>query len=92
MSWQTIRENAKLICSFPQDMKTVGNICNDDVSTDMHKEEFKNLCRNGWEQRHGFVVIDLTSKRMNDKYRCGFDTVYIAQMLSQLEWKLLKIN
>lgn len=46
----------------------------------MHKEEFKNLCRNGWEQRHGFVVIDLTSKRMNDKYRCGFDTFNIVIM------------
>ena len=51
----------------------------------MHKEEFKNLCRNGWEQRHGFVVIDLTSNKMNDKCRSGFDTFDIAQMLSQLE-------
>ena len=66
MCRQTIRENAKLICLFPQDMKNVGHICNDDVSTDKHKQEFKNLCRNGWEQHHGFGVIDLSSK-LNDK-------------------------
>jgi hypothetical protein len=66
-------------------MKNVGNICNDHVSTDMHKEEFKNLCRNAWEQHHGFVVIDLTSKRMNDKYRCGFDTFNIV-IMEQVCW------
>jgi hypothetical protein len=82
---QTIRENAKLICLFPEDMKTVGNIYNDHVSTDMHKQEFKNLCRNAWEQHHGFGVIDLTSNKMNDKCGSGFDTFDIAQMLSQLE-------
>jgi hypothetical protein len=66
-------------------MKNVSHIYNDHVSTDMHKQELKNLCRNAWEQHRGFVVIDLTSNKLNDKYRCGFDTVYIAQMLSQLE-------
>ncbi|EDO33832.1 predicted protein, partial [Nematostella vectensis] len=59
---QTIRENANFICLFPQDLKNINHIYNDHVSTDMPKEEFKKLCKTVWEQPHGFVVIDLTSK------------------------------
>jgi len=49
------------------------------LSNDMPKEEFRNLCELGWDKPHGFVVIDLTSKKHNGKYRSGFDTFYIPQ-------------
>ena len=75
---QTIRENANFICLFPQDLKNINHIYNDHVSSDMSKEEFKNLCKTAWEKPHGFVVIDLTSKKHNGKYRSGFDTFYIS--------------
>ena len=74
---QTIRENANFICLFSQDRKNMNHIYNDHVSTDMSKEEFRKLCKTSWEQPHGFVVIDLTNKKNNGKYRCGFDTFYI---------------
>lgn len=74
---QTIRENANFMCLFPQDLKNLNHIYNDHVSTDMTKEEFKKLCKTVWDQPHGFVVIDLTSKKHNGKYRSGFDTFYI---------------
>ena len=74
---QTIRENANFICLFPQDLKNINHIYNDHVSQDMSKEEFRNLCKTAWEKPHGFVVIDLTSKKHNGKYRSGFDTFYI---------------
>ena len=38
---QTIRENAKFICLFPQDLRNINHIYNYHVSTDMPKEEFK---------------------------------------------------
>ena len=74
---QTIRENANFICLFPQDLKNINHIYNDHVSSDMSKDEFKSLCKNAWEQLHGFVVIDLTSKKHNGKYRSGLDEFFI---------------
>ena len=61
---QTIRENANFIRLFPQDFKNINHIYNDYVSTDMSKEEFKYLCKTAWNQPHGFVVIDLTNKKI----------------------------
>ena len=74
---QTIRENANFICLFAQDLKNINHLYNDHVSQDMTKEEFRKLCKSTWEKPHGFVVIDLTSKKYNGKYRSGFNTFYI---------------
>jgi hypothetical protein len=41
---QTIRENANFICLFPQDLKNINHIYNDHVSSDMPKDEFRNVC------------------------------------------------
>lgn len=74
---QTIRENANFIVLFPQDLKNINHIYNDHVSSDMSNDEFRILCKNTWEQPHGFVVIDLSCKKHNGKYRSGFDNFYI---------------
>lgn len=74
---QTIRENANFICLFRQDHKNINHIYNDHVSSDMTKDEFKSLCKKSWDQPHGFVVIDLTSKKHNGKYRSGLDDFFI---------------
>ena len=72
---QTIRENANFICLFRQDLrKNVNHVYNDHVSSDMTKEEFRNVCKIAWEKPYGFVVIDLTSNKDNGKYRIGLDT------------------
>jgi len=33
----------------------------------MPKDEFRNLCKTVWEKPHGFVVIDLSSKKNGGK-------------------------
>ena len=38
---QTIRENANFICLFPQDLKNLNHIFDDQVGSDMTKEEFR---------------------------------------------------
>jgi len=43
----------------------------------MTKEEFRKLCKAAWERLHGFVVIDLNSKKDGGKYRMGLDEFYI---------------
>jgi len=75
---QTIRENSNFICLFSQDRKNINHIYDDHIDVDdMPKDEFRKLCKNAWERSNGFVVIDLTSKKNNGKYRCGLDTFYI---------------
>ena len=75
---QTIRENANLICLFPQDLKNINHIYSDHVGDDMKKEEFRRFCKKCWDSTpHGFAVIDLTSKKDSGKYRQGFDNFFI---------------
>ena len=74
---QTIRENANFICLFPQDLKNLNDIFEDHVGSDMTKEEFRQLCKAAWEKQHGFVIIDLSSKKRNGKYRSGLNEFYI---------------
>ena len=77
LSRQTIRENANFICLFPQDLKNLNPIFDDDVGSDMTKEEFRQLYKTAWKKQHGFVIIDLSSKKHDDKYRSGLDEFYI---------------
>ena len=78
---QTIRENSNLICLFRQDLKSLNHIYADHVGDDMTKEEFRKFCKNCWDNtQHGFIVIDLTSKKENGKYRYGFDNFFIPDL------------
>ena len=70
---QTIRENANFICLFPHDLKNLNHIFGDHVGSDMTKEEFRKLCKAAWEKQYEFVIIDLSSKKHNGKYRSGLD-------------------
>ena len=70
---QTIRENANIICLFPQELKNLNHIFEDHVENDMTREEFRQLCKVAWEIQHGFIIIDLSSKKHNGKYRSGLD-------------------
>ena len=74
---QTIRENTNLIGLFPQDLKNLNHIFEDHVGSDMTKEEFRKLCETAWEKQYWCVIIDLSSKKHNGKYRSGLDEFYI---------------
>ena len=74
---QTIRENANFICLFPQDLKNLNHIFDDHVWSDMTTEEFRQLSKTAWEKQHGFVIIDVSSKKHNGKYWSGLDEIYM---------------
>ena len=44
----------------------------------MTKEEFRQLCKTAWKKQRGFVIIDLSSKKNNGKYRSGLDEFYTS--------------
>ena len=74
---QTIRENANFICLFTLDLKNLNHIFDDHVASDLTKEEFRQLRKTAWEKQHGSVIIDLSSKKHDGKYRSGLDEFYI---------------
>ena len=74
---QTIRENANLIYLFLQDLNNLNHVIDDHMGSDMTKEEFRELCKTAWEKQHGVVIIDLSSKKDNGKYRSGLDEFYV---------------
>ena len=50
----------------------------------MSKEEFRQLCKTAWEKQHGFVIIDLSSRKHDGKYRSGCDEFYIPNWNQKL--------
>ena len=74
---QTIRENSNFIILFPQDAKNLNHIHADHCS-DITIEEFKEFCKKVWtEKKFNFVTLDLTSGRLNGKYRKNLDCFYL---------------
>ena len=58
--------NANLICLFEQDLKNLNHFFDDHVGSDMTKEELRQLCKTAWKKQHGFVIIDLSSKKTTE--------------------------
>lgn len=67
-----IRDNANLLILFRQDGTNLKHVYNDHVNTDMTYEEFCALCRECWQRKYGFLVIDKDSELRNGRYRRGF--------------------
>ena len=63
--------------SVSQDLKNLNHIFEDRVASDMTKEEFRQLCKAGWEKQHEFIIIDLRCNKYNGKYRSWFYEFYI---------------
>ena len=76
---QTIRENANFIILFSQDDKNLNHIYADHCADDMSLKEFKKFCRDIWNEKYNFVIIDLTSGKRSGKYRRNLDTFYIPE-------------
>ena len=74
----SIRENSNIIILFPQDAKNLQHIYADHCEGDMTLDEFKRFCRKVWSTApHQFVTIDLSSEKLEGKYRENLDTFYL---------------
>ena len=79
---QTIRENANFIVLFSQDAKNLMHIHADHCDDDMSLAEFKTFCRKVWHgDKHNFITIDLTSGKLNGKYRKNLDCFYLPGII-----------
>ena len=71
-------ENTNFIILFPQDAKNLNHIYADHCDGDMSLEEFKQFCRKVWTAApHQFVTIDLTSGKLDGKYRQNLDCFFL---------------
>jgi len=67
-----IQDNANLLILFKHGIN-LKHMYNDHVNTDISYEDFNELCRNCWQQKYGFLVIDNESALTNGRYRKGFN-------------------
>lgn len=75
---QTIRENANLFIIFEQDGKNKNHIYQDHC-TDISKNDFDLLCKTAWNEKYGYVVVDLTKSKLEGKYRKGFNDYFFPK-------------
>lgn len=74
LSKHLLRDNANFVILFKQDDLNLRHAYQDfNVNCDLTFDEFKKLCTECWQQRFGFVVIDLESKKNNGRYRRNFN-------------------
>lgn len=72
---QTIRENSNIFFLFQQDSISVNNFYRDHCS-EISKDDFNHLCQSAWNEKYGFITIDLTKSKYEGKYRKGLNTFY----------------
>ena len=62
---KTVRNNSNIIILFQQTLKDVEHIHRDISGFDMSYEEFKSLCREAWNEKFNYLLIN----RLEDKKR-----------------------
>lgn len=69
-----IRDNANMIILFRQDNINLKHVFDEfQVGCDLSFQEFVKFCHKCWQQKFGFVVIDMESDVNKGRYRNGFD-------------------
>ena len=68
-----IRDNANMIILFKQDELNLKHVYNDHVGGDMSLENFRDICRECWKDKYGFLVISKDDEINCGRYRKGFD-------------------
>ena len=83
---KTVRNHSNIIILFQQTLKDVEHIHRDISGFDMSYEEFKSLCREAWNEKFNYLLIN----RLEDKNgsRTGF-VMNLIQITRSLIHKLI---
>lgn len=71
-----LRDNLNFIILFKQDLVNLKHVYEEYVAGDMKYDQFLKMCRQCWEEPHGFLVISITDDINNGRYRNGLDAFY----------------
>ena len=66
---KTVRNNSNIIILFQQTLKYVEHIHRDISSFDMSYEEFKSLCREAWNEKFNYLLINRLEDKNGSTYR-----------------------
>ena len=66
---KTVRNNSNIIILFQQTLKDVEHIHRDIASFDMSYEEFKSLCRETWNEKFNYLLINRLEDKNGSRYR-----------------------
>ena len=66
---KTVRNNLNIIILFQQTLKDVEHIHRDISGFDMSYEEFKSLCREAWNEKFNYLLINRVEDKNGSRYR-----------------------
>ena len=66
---KTVRNNSNIIILFQQTLKDVEHIHRDISGFDMSYEEFKSLCREAWNEKFNYLLINRLKDKNGSRYR-----------------------
>ena len=66
---KTVRNNSNIIILFQQTLKDVEHIHRDISGFDMSYEEFKSLCREAWNEKFNYLLINRLEDKNGSRYR-----------------------
>ena len=66
LSKRSIRNNSNKIILFNRILKDIENLYTDVGGYDMGYDEFKQLCREFWEEQYIYLCIDRSRKRLKE--------------------------
>ena len=66
---KTVRNNSNIIILFQQTLKDVEHIHRDISCFDMSYEEFKSLCREAWNEKFNYLLINRLEDKNGSRYR-----------------------
>lgn len=68
-----VRDNANFLVLFKQDEMNLRHAYDEHVNSDMTFEKFKEICRECWREKFGFIIISKDDDVDAGRYRRGFD-------------------
>ena len=71
---KTVRNNSNIIILFQQTLKDVEHIHRDISGFDMPYEEFKSLCREAWNEKFNYLLINRLEDENGSRYRICNDS------------------
>ena len=69
MYQKTIRNNSNIMILFQQTLKEVEHIYRDIAGFDMPYDEFKELCRKAWKEKHIYLLLNRLKDKTESRYR-----------------------
>ena len=61
----------------PNNFTDVQNLYQDNASTDMTLDEFKNLTSTCWNEKYQLLTMDMTQDKYTGRYRLGLNSTFI---------------